>query len=72
RLPAPQLQAPDRLAAGGAEARPAPVDDRSQATAADPVHLLRGGDGNRKNTASGGARQDDSDANCHTRDALTM
>ena len=52
RLPAPQLQAPDRLAAGGAEVRSRSNHPMDQATRADPVCVLWRADDDRANTDS--------------------
>ncbi len=52
RLPASQLQAPDRLAARAAEVRSRPGSGMDQATTRDPVRLLRGGDEDRANADS--------------------
>lgn len=57
RLPASQLQARDRLAAPAAQIRTGPGAGLGQATCADPVQLLRGGDGDRANADSLGVRR---------------
>jgi len=72
RLPAPQLQAPDRFAAGGAEVRSWSNHRMDQATRANPMRLLRGGDGDSKNADSLGVPRGHANAHCHLGHALSM
>ena len=66
RVSAPQLQAPDRLAAPGAEVRCGSVDGVDEGTSADSVFLLRGGDGDRANAAAVGVLRRWVAAHCHS------
>ncbi|MDA8260828.1 MAG: transposase [Betaproteobacteria bacterium] len=72
RLSAPQLQAPDRLAASATEVRSRPGDGMGQTTRTHPVRLLRGGDGDRANADSAGVRRAAAGPHCDSRCAVTM
>ena len=73
-LSSSQLQAPDRLAAPAAEVRPRSGDGMVQGMRADPVHLLRSGDGDCENVDCLRVLRDHAsatNARCHSRGALT-
>ena len=71
-LSAPQLQATDRLAAGGAEIRSGLGPGLGKGTATVPVRMLRGGDGDCENANSVGDREAHAGAYCHSGGALTL
>ena len=72
RLSASQLQALDRFAASVVEVRSGPGFGMVQATSADPVHVLRGGDGDRQNADCVAVLRSHAGAHCHSGDAVTM
>ena len=72
RLPASELQAADLLAALATEIPSWPDDGLVQETRADPVHLLRGGDGDRQNPDSIRVLGSSPDSDFHRGDALTV
>ena len=60
------------LAACAAEVRPGSGDGMVQGTRADPVHELRGGDGDCENADSVGVLWGHAAAHCHPGNPLTM
>ena len=72
RLSASQLQALDRLATPAAEVRSGSGAGLGQDAGADPVQLLRGGDGDREDADSVGVFRGHADPHCYRGNALTM
>lgn len=72
RLSASELQALDRLAARAAEVRTESDHGLGPRTRADPVRLLRGGDGDREDADPGSVRGGVSGADCRAEGPLTM
>ena len=70
RLSASELQAADRLVAGAVDVRSGSVAGLDQGAGADPVPLLRRGDGDREEADSVGWRRGHAAADCRSGDSL--